>query len=167
MNNRNNRIKKALFLIATYFTVILTANANSDSKNTHFPYNETSTHIIDPYATYSNGAVYISDEDTIRSIIIDSDDIYIVDYRNCKDPNMSICNSYKVTSKEQICEIIDIILEYEKQNPSNWYRTKESLYNEWIIHNTSYQFGILKSRSGNVDLDNRDEIVYKFLKILK
>ncbi len=157
MNNRHNQIKKALLLIATYFTAILAAKANSDNDNMLYPYNDTSISMIDPYTDYSNGSVYISDEETIKSIIVDSNDVFIIDYRTRNDPNMCICNSYKITSEEQMNEIIDILLEYEMENPSDWERTRESLYNEWVLHNFAYQLGIEQTHTQNADLNNNDE----------
>ena len=159
MRKNKQTIKKILFLITTYFTIILTVNANSGKdKNELYPYNTTPQETISPYTTYSKGNIYIADEDTIRRIIVDSSDVYIIDERdNQRDPDMCVCNSYKIRSKEQIEEIIDILLEYEKENPSPWDRSKESLINEWLIHKFGYEMGYKISRTMNVDLDNNDE----------
>ena len=170
--NKTNRIKKMIFLLTTYFTIVLSANAatNDNGKNELYPYNDNPTYYISPYTTYSKGNVYIADKETIKSIIVDSDDVYIIDARNQKDPNMCICNSYKIQSKEDIEEIIDILLLYEEKNPSGWERTRQSLYNELILHNAGFELGIQRTRTRNVDFNNEDEEKYDsplLIRILK
>ena len=159
MSKNKNRIKKVFFLITTYFTILLTVNANTGKENNKlYPYNNTPLETVSPYTTYSNGNVYIADEETIKRIIVDSCDVYVIDERdNQSDPNMCICNSYKIRSKEQIEEIIDILLEYEKDSSTPWDRSRESLVNEWLMHNFGYTFGYEPLRTGNVDLNNKDE----------
>lgn len=155
------RIKRIIILLTTYFTIILTVKAGTiNDKNELYPYNTNPTESIDPYASYSRGDVYIADKDTIKKIIVDSKDIYIIDERDQDDPNMCICNSYKITSSEEIDEILNIILKYEEENPSPWDRSKDSLYNEWVMHNIGFNLGIRRFRTRNVDLDNNDEENY-------
>jgi hypothetical protein len=161
-----DRIKKAFFLFTTYFAIVLTVHATTSSKNKQYPYNVTPIYSVAPYTTYSNGDVYIADKETIKNIIVKSDDVYIVDERDTEDPNICICNSYRIRSLKQINEILDIILEYEEKNPSPWDRSKESLYNEWILHNIGYELDIKRQRTMNVDLNNKDEDKFSCL-ILK
>ena len=81
---------------------------------------------------------------------------------------MSVCNSYNFNKNEDINTIINLLLEYEKQNPSEWNRTFKSMKNEWIIHNICYFLNIQKSRTEQVDFDNSDEAVYlNYLRIIK
>ena len=166
INTKKNRIRKIIFLLTTYFTIVFTVKANTNSKNKQIPYNEIALFTILPYDSYSNGNVYISDFKTIKAVIIDSNDVYIIDERNDEDPNICICNSYKIKSIKDIKEITDIILKYEKENPSSWNRSKESLINEWILHNMGYIFDIKRQRTMNVDFNNNDENKYKTM-ILK
>ncbi len=151
------KIKKIILFITTYFAILLTAKAKTNNKNELYPYNEKALYDISPYSSYSNGYIYISDIQTIKDIIVDSNDLYIIDFRNLDDPDICICNSYKIKSCEEIKEIINILLEYEKENPSSWNRSKESLYNEWIMHNIGFELGIEIHRTRNVDLNNADQ----------
>ncbi len=161
-NSKKDRIKKLIFLLTTYFTILLTVKAgtNNTGKNELYPYNTTPTETICPYTTYGNRNIYIADEETIKRIIVESNDIYIIDERDEKDPNMCICNSHLIKSTQEIEDIIDILLQYEKENPSDWERTRDSLINEWIMHNLGFDFGIKRLRTRNVDLNNADEENY-------
>ena len=51
------------------------------------------------------------------------------------------------------------MLAYNEAHPSEpeWRRTENSLLLEWLEHNFAYRVGFLRSRAGNVDLDNRAE----------
>ena len=89
-----------------------------------------------------------------------SNDIYIIDDRKSLNPDMAICDSHKIRDKKFMNEIIDLLLEYEKENPSNWNRTKESMINEWIMHNISYDLDFKRESTERVDLDNKDEKKY-------
>jgi hypothetical protein len=166
MNNSNykNRVKRAIFLIATYFTVIFTVKANTDNKNESYPYNDTSIEIVSPYATYSNGNIYIANSDVIKQIIVDSSDVYIIDNRFSTNPNICICNSYKINNKNDIDEILDILLKYEEEYPSQWNRDFITMRREWIMHNLCYYFEVEKYRTAEVDLNNDDEEMYLTLK---
>lgn len=118
---------------------------------------------IDPYDTYSNGKIYIGTD--LIKISHDSKDIFILDERNKKNPNMKICNSYKITDYKERQEILESILKYEKEFPSDWDRTIDSMTYEWFIHNLFSNIGILRYRTNDVDLDNNDEEFYT--KLLK
>lgn len=156
---KKRRVKKLIFLITTYFTILLTVKAGGgNSKNDSYPYNEVPYETIAPYTTYSKGSVYIADAETIKRIIVDSCDLYVIDDRgNEKNPDMCICNSYKIRSKEDIREIVEILLQYESEFPSDWERTAESMYNEIRMHNKGFDLGYKETRTRDVDLDNNDE----------
>ena len=153
------RVKKFILLLATYFTILLTVNASNgkNDKNEKYPYNTNPTYSIEPYTTYSGGNIYIADKDTIMNVLVESNDIYVIDERNGTNPNMVVVNSYKIRSLKQIEELIDTLLQYEEENPSDWDRTKSSLYNEILLHNLGFDLGIEKIRTRNVDFDNNDQ----------
>lgn len=91
--------------------------------------------------------------------------VAICDYRYDPDPNMCVKNSYLITDEEDMEAIIDKIIEYNKKDDIyGWCRTKDSMLNEWAIHNMLYQAGIFRSRTGSVDFDNSDEVIYRILR---
>ena len=55
--------------------------------------------------------------------------------KDSKDSEFKIYDSYKIRDKESRNEIIEVLMHYEKENPSKWCRTKESMRLEWYIHN--------------------------------
>ena len=57
-------------------------------------------------------------------------------------------------------EILEILQEYERQFPSDWDRTTESMRLEWLMHNLSYRFDYQPGRTESVDLNNNDEGKY-------
>ena len=65
-------------------------------------------------------------------------------------------------------EIIDIILEYDKNNPINNYnRSKDSLSLEWITHNFLYYLFIERDRTTDVDFENNEEDIYNIKTYIK
>ena len=115
------------------------------------------------FGSYSNGIVYIGPEEEIKKIKdkVNPEDILIYDERFMMDPNFKILNSYRISSPEERNEILLLLEEYEKLYPSNWNRTLESLRNEWEIHNILFSFNFQLNHTTDVDLDNRDELVYR------
>lgn len=85
---------------------------------------------------------------------------YIVDERSSVDPNIKVYKSCLINDRETIKYIINELLEYEKNNPSDWDRSFDSMYKEWIIHNICYDFFIKRFNTESVDLNNDDEIDY-------
>ena len=156
---KDNRSKKLFLLISTYLILLFVPKIKNNSKeikyNEEYVYESTI-----PYASYSNGNVYIVDEDTFKTLDKDSNDIYIIDSRNAKDSDMAIYNSYKITSDKEMNEILDIIMNYENNYPSNWDRTYESLKNEWDVHNICYYLDINRNSTTNVNLNNADQDKY-------
>ena len=113
------------------------------------------------FARYSNGLVYIGNEEYIKGLKnINSNDILIRDERDSKDPNMAILNSYNITNKEMRNEILEILCLYEEMNPTFWDRSIESMRLEWFCHNVSYFFNYKTDHSSEVDLNNADEVKY-------
>lgn len=107
------------------------------------------------------GDIYISDESTINQLIENGlDGIFIVDYRNMKDPTMTIMSSYDITSTEKMKAILALLEHYEKERPSKWERTEESMLTEWRFHNFLHTFNYHLSQTESVDFNNDDEDDY-------
>ena len=153
MNNR----KKTILLLYAYLIILL--SPKSTNKKSIDINNNYTFHSTIPYASYEDKNIYISNQYTIKNILNDND-IFIIDSRYSKDPDILVYNSYKIKNVEDIYQILNILKEYEKQYPSRWNRTIESMKNEWIIHNLSYLFNYNVERSKSVDLNNQDETTY-------
>lgn len=118
----------------------------------------------DVFASYKDGLIYIlSSKDEIESILpyLNENDIVVVDERQTDDPNILIIDSYRINNKDIRNTILSCILEYERLYPSEWNRTIESMRNEWVIHNISYDLNYKVDNSRTVDLNNEDEDKYK------
>ena len=160
---------KRTFLILTTCFVFLTnpSKVLADNENI-VEYNiEYKTDNGEPFASYNGFNIYIGDIEYIETIKQeDTGDIYIIDDRKDADPDMSICDSYGITSRSDMNVILEVLLEYEREYPSDWDRTKSSMLNEWIIHNMLYRLKYERQRTDQVDLNNADEAKYD-LNILK
>lgn len=160
-----NREKKALLLLWTYIVILLTPKTKSHSNIT---YNENYIYGKTPYASYNTKDIYIVNGKKIKNINLSNENIYIIDDRYNKDPDMSICNSYQFKNIDEINAILQMLIEYESKYPTDWDRTYKSMKNEWIIHNICYFLNIQTSRTEQVDFNNDDEEIYlNYLKILK
>ena len=99
-------------------------------------------------------------------------DIIVADNREFNDnnPNMKIFNSDRITNPQQREAIVDVMILYDQEHPSDpaWGRTKDSLLNEWEIHNFGAAFGY--QAAIDTDFDHNEEgftlidYVKKFLK---
>ncbi len=121
------------------------------------------------YASYSGGLIYIG-KYKHHPYLLDDGDIFILDSRWDNNPDMKIINSYKVLDSNERSEILSVLCEYEKENPSKWDRSLGSMELEWTLHNLGYYFNIKRDSSTDVDLDNSDEDIYQnkvLQKILK
>ena len=115
----------------------------------------------DAFASYSGGLVYIGDQEFLDSITPNEGDILVGDYRfDHTDPEYEVYDSYKIHGREARNEILEILQEYERLNPSPWDRSMESLRLEMFFHYYSHYFGYEIDRSGTTDLNNRDEEKY-------
>lgn len=112
------------------------------------------------YACYRDGNIYIGDEEYLESIDCNPEDVLVCDKRDCSDSNFKIYDSYRITDKESRNDIIEVLLKYEEEHPTDWERTKESMRLEWYIHNISHDLNFALSNTSDVDLDNDDEKVY-------
>lgn len=118
------------------------------------------------FATYDTGKIYITKQST--SIEENLGDIIILDMRDEKE-NMQIVSSYRIVDGKTQLEIIDILLVYNELYPSRipWIRSRESLFNEWLIHNIAYYLNYKRDHSDNVDFQNNEERRYSPFKLIK
>ena len=132
------------------------------SYNLDNSYDTSAVEIVneDYYATYSGGAVYIGDRCFLDGIDCNEGDILVEDLRYNDDPDMKVINSIDIKDKNKRNEILEILCSYEEDNPSTWNRSIESMRLEWLMHNISYDYGLEKRRTKDVDLDNEDEDEY-------
>ena len=86
-------------------------------------------------------------------------EIAVYDDRFTENPSFRIFDSYRIRKNRVKREVIRAMLAYSEAYPSDpaWRRTENSLVLEWLEHNFAYRVGFLRSRAGNVDLDNRAE----------
>ena len=157
MKNTTNQ-KKAFLLLATYLIILFTPK-RSKNKEKNITYNKDFTYEeVIPYATYDDKQIYIIDPDqkSIPSSIKD-DDIIIIDKRNLDNSTMTVYDSQTIKNRQEIETILNILINYENEYPSEWNRTLSSMEKEWIIHNICYFLNYQKARTRHVDLDNNDE----------
>lgn len=113
--------------------------------------------------TYSKGNVYICnslDEAKEISYNCNDKDVLIIDETSNRDPNVKILSSYKITDKDDMFVILNIIKEHFSNNENGWDRSIYSMENEWIVHNICSNMSILNTRTDDVDLNNKDEELY-------
>lgn len=155
MNNK----KKSILLLFSYFIILFTIKTKNNDKE--IKYNDNFNIYTDNlYATYKDYSIYIKNISSINNEPENTKDIYIIDDRYSFDPDMSICNSYKINTLKEINMYLKLLTEYEKKYPSNWNRSINSMKNEWIIHNICYYLNHEKERTKQVDFDNSDELLY-------
>ena len=157
--------KKALTLALMYMFFCMSSHINASiEKERNFAYElcDSSSRSNDkPFATYKNYNIYIGCEADVSRYTSDPNNICIIDGRCNKNPNMKIIDSYRITSTEDMFNILAVLQEYEKIYPTRWNRSLEGLQIEWVAHHMSFQYGILPVRSGSVDLDNLDGFLYE------
>ena len=153
--------KKILLLLSTYFIILLTPKASSDNYENQVVYNCDYTYgDTNPYGYYNYKNIYVITPTNVDQIDLNQEGIYIIDNRYIKNANIAICDSYRICDKKEMRVIIKMLLEYERNHPSNWDRTEESMMNEWDIHNICYYFNMNRDSTHQVDFDNDDENKY-------
>ena len=126
-------------------------------------YDTSDIEIVDGYcyATYSDGNVYIGDKCFLRGVDCNDGDVLVEDLRDdAEDPNFKIIDSKELIDKDKRNEILEILCCYEREYPSNWDRSIESMRLEWFMHNIGYDNGLATNRTRDVDLNNGDENKY-------
>ena len=86
--------------------------------------------------------------------------VAIYDNRAAKNPDMRICNSYRIFNANHQRDIAQLMLDYNDANPVNpaWSRTLDSLVKEWKYHNFAHNFLWYKpAQTAHCDFDNADE----------
>ncbi len=144
----NKNTKKRILAFATAITLLFCVHAFKNKKK-------------------QSGNIYIGTKEYLDTLNdINDDGILILDERDGSNPNIKIYNSYKITSPKRMSEVIDVILDYEKKDPSQWNRTKKTLIWEWIAHNILRNLEYQTHRTTDVDFDNKDENTYS-LRLIK
>ena len=115
----------------------------------------------DAFASYRDGYVYIGREEFINSVKHEENDVLVVDERDSIDSNIKILDSYRITDKNAREDIINIIEEYEKNDPSIWSRSIETMKLEWFVDNVLYNLNYELTRTKDVDFENSEEESYK------
>ena len=122
-----------------------------------------------PIGEYSKGKVYaVSSRNAISTEIkaLFPGDIVVIDERNKADDDyitMEIQYSALIQNKKDQLEILTILNDYEKKNPTKWYRTIDSMMIEWEAHNDVYNItnwipiGEPYERALHVSLNNSEE----------
>lgn len=147
-----NKKKKATALLLIYSFILYKFNFK---KQPIINYNDDFDGInVNHFASIDDkNILFVNDKD----MVIDDKNIYVIDYRNTDDPDISIWNSYKVCSLKEMRCILEVLKEYENRFPSNWDRSMISMEYEWILHNIAYYLNIDVDSSKDVDLNNNDE----------
>ena len=151
-----NKFKKKLITVGVAVAIL-------SAYTITIPNYETNYELLDnspAFAKCNCGTVYIGNKNFLKSIPKDSNVILVEDKRRTKEPDMIIYDSCRICSKEDRNEILEILQEYERQDPSDWDRTIDSMRLEWLMHNISYDLNIDHNRTTDVDLDNEDEEKY-------
>jgi len=158
--NKVNRKKILIYL----YTLLILFNFSNKEKLREKNEIDTTKELYGQTVTYSNGNIYFCDSVIIAnelSKICDETDVVIIDQSYLKDPNIKILSSYKIINPVEMEEVLKIIKQYSNQKDTNWDRSIESMYNEWLVHNICSNFSIRNDRTNDVDLNNADEEVYK------
>ena len=95
------------------------------------------------------------------------EEIIEIDERDKEDPNIKIIDSFSITNKRDMTDILLLIKKYDDEHPSKWSRTINSMINEWRMHNICYEKDFYICNSKDVDLNNSDEDVFKGFNVYK
>lgn len=164
--NKKNLLKKKAFILALiYMFFSMTAHINASierSRNYSYSISQDDSKKGDePYARYNNFNIYIGSERYLSSFLKNPNNVCVLDGRYAKNPYMKIFDSHRIKSTQDMFNILGVLLQYEKENPSEWRRSIQGLQIEWIAHNISYECGILPKNTESVDLDNKDAVLYE------
>ena len=153
---KTNNKKKIIVLLVLYLTILLSPKVKGSEKNIDIIYESNYE-----YINYEDKRIVIINRGNLNYLFDKKEnDVYILDCRCDGNSNFEIIDSYKITDKVEMENILNILLTYEKENPSSWNRSKESMLNEWMIHNICYYLGYDINSTEHVDFDNEDEDKY-------
>lgn len=144
MKKGNNKKIKSLLLALVYSVYLMlncssSANVNEKAEQVFIGSLEEVEEIYNPESEYL---------------------AYIVDERCKSNPNVKIYDSYLITNHRDMRLVIKAILELEEKEPTQWDRSYNSLFKEWLIHNLFHSLNILEERSRTVDFENSEEELY-------
>lgn len=164
---RKRQLRKKAFILSSiylFFCMFLNSfKADGEERDFSFVKNPSySSEINNEYGYYNGKKIYIVDEEVFEEMKKDDDNIYLLDYRNIFNSNVQIYNSRLIRDKEDMYNILGVLLEYNREFPNDrWNRSIDGMYVEWYLHNVFYDYSILKERSCNVDLDTNDALVFE------
>ncbi len=164
MKKSNKRI--LAFSLAFVLATSITSDKNYTYKDRTYIVEE----IDNPHyiGTCYAGNVYFGSKKEIEKLYDSGvEGIFVVDERDSKDPNVKIIDSYNITDKKIMNDILMLIRQYDLEHPSKWSRTVNSMINEWWMHNFCYERDYYICNSKDVDLNNKDEEVFKGLNVYK
>lgn len=163
MESKKHKLKRRICLLMAVCTVFFSSpqKVQSEIKSSKEYYSDEEYEILANYSC-SNGKEIVISKSFSQDYVRENSDntIFVVDSRYDKDPDMVICDSYKVIDLKTMREILTILKEYENNNPTEWDRSIDSMINEWVIHNLGYYFGYKRESTIDTDLNNSDEESY-------
>lgn len=156
--------KKSKKNILVYLSALLVALSLSQSKHKKSEIEtDTNDKSYEICGTYNRGNIYVcktlSNVDKVYEVC-NENDVVVVDQCDLKDPNMKIVSSYKITDKEEMKQILNVIKDYCNDKHPNFERSIKSMQNEWIVHNICSNLSIKRDHTDDVDLNNGDETLY-------
>jgi len=82
-----------------------------------------------------------------------------------ENPCIHIKDSYKVTKKDDMIEIMGLIWFYHFNElyGAGFDRTWRSCLREWKAHNFLYKIGYRRERTGSVDIDQKEPMWRRFI----
>ena len=160
MGEAKKKLKQKLCLLLATITVFCYSprRAQSETISNKRYFDNEEYEILANYLCSNGKEVIISrsfPQDYIRENCDDT--IFVIDSRYDADPDMVICNSYKVSDLKTMKEVLTILKEYEDNNPTKWDRSINSMINEWILHNCGYYLGYKRGSTIDTDFNNSDE----------
>lgn len=84
---------------------------------------------------------------------------------NMESVSITIIDGFKAKTKAEIMRVLEVIHTtscYSMLVKRGYTRTIESEYQEWRAHNILYKMGILRERTGSVDISNNESKVRRF-----
>lgn len=104
------------------------------------------------------GYLYVVEKNVDRDVLsIDENDFLAADYRENRDPEFVVYDSYRADNEGLIRCLCEILLEHEEKYPTEWERSLKSMVSEWEIHNMAYAMEYRVDSAKDVNLNNKDE----------
>ena len=160
------RKKILAFSLAFVLATSVTSDSYSNFRDRIFVIEE----IDDPHYIGScfSGNVYFGSKEEMKTLYENGvKGIFVIDERDKEDPNIKIIDSFSITNKRDMRDILLLIKKYDDEHPSKWSRTINSMINEWRMHNICYEKDYYICNSKDVDLNNSDEDVFKGFNVYK